>query len=78
MRFDCGTLDAILKLGRRKNMLTTVLCAQCDLPESQCECTRYCTYCQGLENIRLCLDGCYYCPDCREVCEVSVTRTDER
>ena len=59
-------------------MLSTVLCAQCDLPESKCECTKYCTYCQGLEGIRLCADGAYYCPDCREVCEVSVTRSDER
>ena len=51
-------------------MQITVVCSQCDQPESQCKCTRYCCYCHGLEGIRLCADGQYYCPDCREACEV--------
>jgi len=24
-----------------------------------------------MEGIRLCMDGLYYCPDCREACEMS-------
>lgn len=56
-------------------MQTTVHCSQCDLPENKCECDRYCCYCQGQEHIRLCMDGKYYCPDCREACEISVAET---
>ena len=26
----------------------------------------------GQENIRLCMDGLYYCPPCAECCEASV------
>ena len=57
-------------------MQSTVLCSQCDLPEEKCKCDRYCCYCQGLHNIRLCMDGKYYCPDCREACEISVAQSD--
>ena len=64
-------------LGRRTHMHTTVLCSQCDQPESKCTCERYCCYCQGLERIRLCTDGQYYCPDCREACEIGVAQSDE-
>ena len=48
------------------------LCAQCDLPEDRCSCERYCTICKGQMNVRLCSDGLYYCPDCREACDVSL------
>jgi len=48
------------------------LCAQCDLPEDRCSCERYCTICKGQLNVRLCSDGLYYCPDCREACDVSL------
>jgi hypothetical protein len=27
--------------------------------------------------VRLCMDGKYYCPDCREACEVSVAQSNE-
>ncbi len=47
-------------------------CTQCDLPEERCTCEKYCTICKGQHNVRLCMDGLYYCPDCREACEVSV------
>ncbi len=57
-------------------MQSTVLCSQCDLPETKCECDRYCCYCQGLEGIRLCADGQYYCPDCREACDVPVAESE--
>jgi hypothetical protein len=49
-----------------------VLCQQCDKPEDGCKCERYCCHCQGQEGIRLCIDGLYYCPDCREACDVRV------
>ena len=49
-----------------------VLCVLCDKPESECKCHRYCCYCQGQEGIRLCVDGHYYCPDCREACDIRV------
>jgi hypothetical protein len=52
-----------------------VLCAQCDKPEYQCTCEKYCTICKGMENVRLCMDGLYYCPDCREACDVTLADT---
>ena len=57
-------------------MQTTILCSQCDQPESKCQCDKYCCYCQGQEHIRLCQDGKYYCPDCREACEIHVAEND--
>jgi hypothetical protein len=57
-------------------MQSTVLCSQCDLPASTCKCDRYCCYCQGQEGVRLCMDGKYYCPDCREACEISVAESN--
>jgi hypothetical protein len=49
-----------------------VVCAQCERQESDCKCEKYCCICKGMENIRLCMDGLYYCPECREACETSV------
>ncbi|MFI5088989.1 MAG: hypothetical protein ACLPXM_06370 [Terriglobales bacterium] len=46
------------------------LCAQCDREEKQCECTRFCTLCQGWDSVRLCNDGQYYCLTCREACDL--------
>lgn len=37
-----------------------------------CKCDRYCWLCQGLYGVRLCVDGQYYCPDCREACDILV------
>jgi len=48
-----------------------ILCSQCDKPEDQCTCEKYCAICKGMENIRLAMDGLYYCPDCREACDVA-------
>lgn len=52
-------------------MLDTVTCILCDKTEHECQCERYCNVCKGQYNIRLCSDGQYYCPDCREACDVS-------
>ena len=38
---------------------------------------RYCCVCTGEYGIRLCNDGLYYCPECREACEVTVVKRDE-
>ncbi len=51
-------------------MADKYLCAVCDLPEERCQCEKYCCLCQGLHNIRLCMDGQYYCIDCREACDL--------
>jgi hypothetical protein len=48
------------------------VCVQCDMPEERCSCEKYCTICKGQHNVRLCADGLYYCPDCREACDVSL------
>jgi len=59
-------------------MPNEVVCCQCNLPESKCDCERYCCYCQGQENVRLGADGQYYCPDCRVACDVSLANANEK
>jgi len=54
----------------------TTICLQCEKVESQCTCEKYCCFCQSQYNIRLCVDGMYYCPDCREACDVRAAETD--
>lgn len=49
-----------------------VVCVQCEKSEVNCTCDRYCSICKGQNQIRLCVDGLYYCPDCREACDVAV------
>jgi hypothetical protein len=49
-----------------------VVCVLCDKPEFECKCERYCCLCQAQYSIRLCVDGQYYCPDCREACDIRV------
>jgi len=51
-------------------MAEKFICAQCDQQEEHCSCEKYCTLCQGLNNVRLCADGVYYCLDCREACDL--------
>jgi hypothetical protein len=53
-------------------MPAQVLCVQCDKSEEHCACEKYCTICQGQLGVRLCMDGLYYCPECREACDVSL------
>ena len=52
------------------SMQGPVVCMQCERTESQCNCEKYCTICKGQHNVRLCADGLYYCPDCRDACDV--------
>ncbi|MCL6567115.1 MAG: hypothetical protein K6U09_11920 [Acidobacteriia bacterium] len=56
-------------------MAEQVLCAQCDQPEYACTCERYCCLCLSQYGIRLCVDGQYYCPECREACEIPLAGT---
>jgi sulfur transfer complex TusBCD TusB component (DsrH family) len=53
-------------------MADEVVCAQCDLPEWKCQCDKYCSMCKSWDNVYLCADGQYYCPDCREACDVKL------
>ena len=48
-----------------------VHCSQCDKSEEYCTCEKYCVICKGQHNVRMAVDGLYYCPDCREACDVS-------
>jgi hypothetical protein len=57
--------------------METTVCAMCDQPENRCKCERYCCICMGQFGIRLCGDGLYYCPDCREACQVNVVERHE-
>ena len=59
-------------------MKTVTVCSQCDKPEYTCGCAKYCCFCQSQDGIRLCIDGLYYCPDCREACDVRVADSDDR
>jgi hypothetical protein len=58
-------------------MKTATLCVQCDKQERQCTCDRYCCYCQGVEGIRMCADGKFYCPDCREACDIHLAESND-
>jgi len=49
-----------------------VVCMQCDKAETYCTCEKYCTICKGQNNVRLCVDGLYYCPDCREAGDIAL------
>jgi len=44
------------------------VCMQCELNEAKCGCEKYCCSCQSQLDVRLCHDGLYYCPPCREAC----------
>jgi hypothetical protein len=64
-------------LGARETGEVLTVCSQCDKPETQCTCEKYCCFCQSQYNVRLCVDGLYYCPDCREACDVRLADRDE-
>jgi hypothetical protein len=44
-------------------------CAQCEMPEAQCECDKFCCLCQTQLDIRICADGLMYCEPCRRACD---------
>ena len=46
------------------------ICTMCGLDEEKCRCERYCMMCKSDNDPRLCSDGCYYCTDCREACDL--------
>ena len=50
-------------------------CVQCDKREVFCTCEKYCTICKGQNEVHLCADGLYYCPECREACDVSLAES---
>jgi len=52
--------------------MTEYFCSACNMREVKCQCEKYCILCKSDEHVRLCQDGCYYCRDCREICEFSV------
>ena len=54
-----------------------VLCSQCDKPEYDCTCEKYCSICKGMDNVHLCTDGLYYCPDCMEACDIALAESRE-
>jgi hypothetical protein len=60
-----------------KESTVITVCSQCDNPETKCHCIKYCCFCQSQEHVRLCVDGMYYCPDCREACDVRLADTDD-
>jgi hypothetical protein len=45
---------------------------QCEMPEHKCECEKFCCLCQSQIEIRLCQDGLFYCPPCRQACNYIV------
>ena len=45
------------------------LCAQCEQPEKNCSCEKFCVLCQSEIAIRLCTDGLLYCEACRTACD---------
>jgi hypothetical protein len=51
-------------------MAQQFICSQCGLDETHCACEKYCIFCQGRYDVRLCADGSYYCQDCREACDL--------
>jgi hypothetical protein len=55
----------------------TAVCSQCDKPEHQCRCDRYCCICAGFDQVRLGTDGLYYCSACMEACDVKVAKRSD-
>ena len=43
-------------------------CMQCERPETQCDCEKFCILCQSSLDIRICQDGLMYCEPCRSAC----------
>ena len=44
-------------------------CAQCEQLETECQCEKYCCFCQAITDIRMCDDGLMYCEPCRKACD---------
>ena len=48
-------------------------CAQCEQPEGQCRCEKYCCLCQEASEVRVCQDGLMYCIPCRDACDLKTS-----
>lgn len=70
-------ISASLDLESPEEAELTTVCSQCDKPETQCTCEKYCCFCQSQQDVRLCIDGLYYCPDCREACDVRLADSND-
>lgn len=57
--------------------MSVFVCSACGLNESKCQCDHFCILCRADHNVRLCQDGCYYCAECREVCEFTTSDLPE-
>lgn len=44
-------------------------CAQCEMPETSCQCDKFCCLCQTTIDVRICDDGLMYCEPCRNACD---------
>jgi hypothetical protein len=55
----------------------TTVCSQCDKPERNCTCEKYCCHCHSQFNVKMAVDGIYYCPDCREACDVALAESND-
>jgi hypothetical protein len=44
-------------------------CSQCEKPEDNCDCEKYCCLCQSAIDVRICADGLMYCEPCRSACD---------
>jgi hypothetical protein len=53
-------------------------CGQCEMPEDQCDCDRFCVLCQSQLDIRICKDGLMYCEPCRSACDYKTSDSDSR
>ncbi len=51
-------------------MAERYLCSVCEQVEERCDCDKYCCLCQGEHQVRLCMDGLWYCLECRESCDL--------
>jgi hypothetical protein len=60
-----ATLDVMTTATERAKFR----CAQCEMPENQCECDKYCCLCQTVIEVRVCQDGLMYCEPCRSACD---------
>ena len=73
MRFGPAYFGNFLALRSSRYIVTMVgdryHCLLCEKEEEQCPCDKYCSLCLGDSDVRLCLDGVYYCHDCREACD---------
>jgi len=57
--------------------MAVFVCTACGLNENKCKCERYCILCNSDHGVRLCQDGCYYCAECREICEFAASDQPE-